>query len=202
MSTLNVSNLVTRDLEDDLAFKTNNTTRMLLTSAGTLSGAGGSITNFTGVGKVLQVVSFTTDTISTTTSTSLANTAVTAAITPSSTSSKIFVNASVCAGSNSDQNNIMGFALRRDTTDIGLSTTASSNRKNVTAGPGQTGEHFLGSISLTSLDSPNTTSEVDYYVTFLARSGYTTQINRSGADADQAYTYRGSSTITLMEISG
>ena len=135
MSTLNVSNLVTRDLEDDLAFKTNNTTRMLLTSAGTLSGAGGSITNFTGVGKVLQVVSFTTDTISTTTSTSLANTAVTAAITP-------------------------------------------------------------------SLDSPNTTSEVDYYVTFLARSGYTTQINRSGADADQAYTYRGSSTITLMEISG
>ena len=54
MSTLKVNNLVTKELEDDLAFKTNNTTRMLLTSAGTLSGAGGSITNFTGVGKILQ----------------------------------------------------------------------------------------------------------------------------------------------------
>ena len=49
MSTLKVSNIVTRDLEDDLAFKTNNTTRMILTSAGTLSGAGGSIANFTGL---------------------------------------------------------------------------------------------------------------------------------------------------------
>ena len=54
MSTLKVNNLVTKGLEDDLAFKTNNTTRMVLTSAGTLSG---NTTGFlTQPGMVLQVI--------------------------------------------------------------------------------------------------------------------------------------------------
>ena len=165
-----------------------------------LYGAGDNISNISS-GKVLQVVSATIDTMSTTTATTLTNTAVTAAITPSSISSKILINVSFTAGSDNSENNIMGFGLRRNATDIGLSTTAEGSRKNVITGPGQSDNNFLGSGSITYLDSPGTTSEVDYYLTFLARSGYTTQINKTGADDNQAYTYRGSSTITLMEIS-
>ena len=151
---------------------------------------------------ILQVVSVTVDTVSTTTSVTLTNTDVTAAITPSSTSSKILINASVTSSTDSSENNIPAFGLRRDTTDIGLSTTASGSRKNAITGPGKAQDNFLGSCALTHLDSPNTTSEVDYYVTFAARSGYTTQINRTGNDTNAAYTWRGSSTITLIEIAG
>ena len=132
----------------------------------------------------------------------LTNSALSAAITPSSTSSKILVNASVTSSTDSSENNIPAFGLRRDTTDIGLAATASSSRKNAITGPGKAQNNFLGNCALTHLDSPNTTSEVDYYVTFAARSGYTTHINKTGNDGDNAYTWRGSSTITLMEISG
>lgn len=155
-----------------------------------------------GMGQVLQVVSATIDTVSTTTSVTLTNTDVTAAITPSSSSSKILVQASVTSSTDGSENNIPAFGLRRDSTDIGLSTTASSSRKNAITGPGKAQDNFLGSCSMIHLDSPSTTSEVDYYVTFAARSGYTTQINQTGNDTDAAYTWRGSSTITLMEIAG
>ena len=202
MSTVNVNTI--KPITDDvhLSLQAGGSTQMYITSAGALSGTGGSITNFTGVGKVLQVVSFTTDELDTTTATTLTNSALSAAITPSSTKSKIIVNASVTAGSNSDENNTPGFGLRRDSTDIGLSTTASGSRKNVITGPGQSSNNFLGNCTMSHLDSPNTTSEVIYYMTFLARSGYTTQINSTGSDTNAAYVYRGSSTITLMEISG
>ena len=178
MSTLKVNKIESKGSGGDaqhLELSTNGSTQMYITSA---------------------------DEPDTTTATTLTNSALSAAITPSSTSSKIFVNASVTAGSNSDENNVPGFGLRRDSTDIGLSTTASGNRKNVITGPGQTSNAFLGNCTMSHLDSPNTTSEVIYYMTFLARSGYTTQINKTGSDSDNAYVYRGSSTITLMEISG
>ena len=161
----------------------------------TVSGNSGTWSNL-----VLQVVSATVDEVDTTTSTTLTNTSVSAAITPSSSSNKILINVSFTSGSDSSENNIMGFGLRRDTTDIGLSTTASGNKKNVITGPGKTGNNFLGSCSITHLDSPSATSEVDYYLTFLARSGYTTHINKTGSDSNNNYTYRGSSTITLTEI--
>ena len=155
-----------------------------------------------GIGQVLQVVSATVDEVDTTTAVTLTNSALSAAITPSSSSSKILINASVTSGSNADENNIPAFGLRRDSTDIGLSTTASGSRKNAITGPGKSSNNFLGNCALTHLDSPSTTSEAIYYVTFAARSGNTTQINSTGSDADAAYTWRGSSTITLMEIAG
>ena len=117
-------------------------------------------------------------------------------------SSKILVNASVTSSTDSSENNIPAFGLRRDTTDIGLAATASGSQKNAITGPGKAQDNFLGSCALTHLDSPNTTSEIEYFVTFAARSSYTTHINKTGNDGNNAYTWRGSSTITLMEISG
>jgi len=173
----------------------------VLNTLSAVSVAGGSITG-AGMGQVLQVVSATIDTVSTTTSVTLTNTAITANITPSSSSSKILVQASVTSSTDSSENNIPAFGLRRDTTDIGLSTTASGSRKNAMTGPGGEKDNFLGNCSMTHLDSPSTTSQTSYYVTFAARSGYTTQINQTGNDTNAAYTWTGSSTITLMEIAG
>lgn len=215
MSTLKVNKVESKGSGGDaqhLEFAANGSTYMQLTSAGSLSaqslsatqfwGDGSKLSNLPGGGKLLQIVSATVDTQSTTTNTSLTNTAVTASITPSSASSKVFVTVTFTAGSDSSENNIMGFGLRRDSTDIGISTTATGSRVNVTTGPGKTGNNFLGSATISHLDSPSTTSATTYYLTFLARSGYTTHINKTGSDGNNSYTYRGSSTITLMEIAG
>jgi hypothetical protein len=205
MSTLKVNNLVTKELEDDLAFKTNNTTRMLLTSAGTLSGAGGSITNFTGVGKILQVVTVTTDSISfsTTSASNIDITGLVASITPSATSSKILVTAVVnCGGSD---NNGVGLGLTRGGSRIGDSTeTPGSSIRSVMAGCKLQDGNDISTITLNYLDSPSTASAAEYKVQVSSRSdggAHTFRLNRSNDHNNQSCLVTASS-ITLMEVAG
>ena len=54
MSTLKVNSIVTQDLESDLSFKTNDTTHMFLTSAGSLSAQSLSATQLWGDGSKLS----------------------------------------------------------------------------------------------------------------------------------------------------
>jgi len=59
-------------------------------------------------------------------------------------------------------------------------------------------------MSMTFLDSPNTTSEINYSIRLFNGSGstLTLYVNRGGGDGDSADTARTISTITLMEIAG
>ena len=131
-------------------------------------------------GSVLQVVSGSGGGVVNSSSNSWVETGLSAAITPSSTSSKILVIV--------DQNfssggagHWGGFALNRGSSTI--KGTAYMQR------PG--GSHLHTQVALNYLDSPNTTSATTYATYFKATIG-TAQVNDNSAP----------STITLMEIAG
>ena len=124
-------------------------------------------------------------------------------ITPSSTSSKILVLANVCYGGSN--NNLYGSGfLVRDSTDIGVGTTATGSRQNVSFGMdfgnGSLNEYKLRTASGMFLDSPSTTSSVTYKVQVRHNVNGTMYINRSGQDSNADYGCRGISTLTIMEI--
>lgn len=179
------------------------TTLTLPTTSGTIVTSASSLTaSQLPTGSVLQVVSTAkTDTFSST-STSFADvTGLTATITPSSTSSKILITASISHGRSSAILN--HFKLLRGATDIAIGDTGG-------AGARSTIGSYLGSADSNSdlitstiqfLDSPSTTSSTTYKIqTKVQDSGGTSYINRSGTDG--AYGSRAISTITVMEIKG
>ena len=126
-------------------------------------------------------------------------------ITPSSTSSKMLIMASVCYGS-TDANVYGSGYLMRDSTDIGVGTSATGNRQNISFPLSMSGagnEAFkVYQHSISFLDSPNTTSQVTYKVQVRHDVNGTMYINRSGSDADADYGHRGISTLTIMEVAG
>lgn len=140
-----------------------------------------------GTGAILQVVNFSTNTQTNSSVTTYADTAITATITPQSTSSKVLVLVD-CAGvykSAGNLNNGVGLRLLRGATNI-------LQFANNAAYTGTTLANVV-SCSCCYLDSPSTTSATTYKV----------QIANSGAAAatvsvnqDNPY-----STITLLEVS-
>lgn len=138
-------------------------------------------------GSVLQVVQTTSSTQVTTTSTSMVSTGISASITPTSSSSKIFVIVSAQMGTTSTGG--VGLSIARGTTVIwnpsvndssgyyGMYSTASSR--------------WIGSIQY--LDSPATTSSTTYTIYYAARAN-TAVMNETGN------TSNGGASITLMEI--
>lgn len=113
----------------------------------------------TGVGKVLQVVEAETSTLASTTSSTYADTGLSATITPSSTSSKILI---LIVQNFSQFNSATGdFRIVRNTTD--LRTWGYACGYN-------TGGNFMPYVPMNYLDSPSTTSAVTYKTTF-ARTG-------------------------------
>ena len=151
-------------------------------------------------GKILQVVnSIKTDTIASTGANTWNDIGLSAAITPSSTSSKIFVNVSVSGGLN---NSNTWLAVLRDSTYLGLGDAAGS-RLQCTFGSLYTfgDANIMKTHGFQLVDSPSSTSQLTYKVQVrsLANTWY---VNRSVADADSVDHGRASSTITLMEIAG
>jgi hypothetical protein len=138
-----------------------------------------------GGGKVLQVVNATYSTQTSTTSTTFADTGLTATITPTSATSQIlvFVNQVGCHR-NSGTNGALQLRLLRGATSI------VTFEKYLGYNSG-TVEINAGSASTTYLDSPATTSATTYK-TQLATDlgGFTLAVQANG----------GTSTITLMEI--
>lgn len=136
-------------------------------------------------GKVLQVVSMTNNTQTTTTSASMVDTPVTLAITPSSTSNKVLIIVNI---SSIRKNGDMGVELKLQTG----STVLSFFGGNI----GDTGSSATQTVSgqgTTFLHSPSTTSAITYKVTFrTSNGGNTALINNNG----------GTSSMTLMEITG
>ena len=98
-----------------------------------------------------------------------------------------------------------GYPLKlfRDSTEIGSGDSAGSRSVGISTlnMPGY-GQYYMDHKHVNFLDSPNTTSAITYSFRVVSRDGTTIYINRSQNDTDAAYSDRGSSTITVMEIAG
>lgn len=154
------------------------------------------------VGKVLQVVSTaltSTYTDSSASGTLTTITGLSATITPSATSSKILVLASVSVGGTDGSRFVFGLTGGNTATAY-IGDTAGS-RKRVATGQIPAEPNGLMQVSLMFLDSPATTSSTTYSVQTAAIAGETVYVNRAGTDTDNANHCRGASTITVMEIS-
>jgi hypothetical protein len=137
-------------------------------------------------GKVLQVVQATNSTAAANSTTTYADTNLTASITPSAATSKVLVivHQNGTTKSNGNVNNANYLKLVRGVTDlttfgasVGFTSTAIYN--------------YVGSCSTAYLDSPNTTSATTYKTQFK---------NDVAAAAVGVQTGSATSTITLMEI--
>lgn len=140
-------------------------------------------------GKVLQVVYGSNDTNGLSTSTTYADTGLTASITPSSTSSKVLVivTQAGCYKNNSDT--ALFLQLLRGTTSL-IEFERNAGQTASTA------YNFIGTCSTTYLDSPATTSSTTYKTQFRNKSAGG---NGSGVNAESGGA-NSKSTIMLLEI--
>lgn len=170
--------------------------------------SGGSGLEFGSAGGILQVVSATktdTFTLSSSDGTFTDVTGLSVSITPTSTSSKIFIMANLNI---SGSNRYAAFKVLRDSTSIGIGDAASSRTRVAVSShrneSASNDHHIMHNSSTNFLDSPNTTSATTYKIqianTYVA-GGYTVYVNRGNTDADANYAHRGASTITVMEVS-
>lgn len=157
--------------------------------------------NYNFIKQVLQGTS-TTESSAITTGNSVD--AVSQAITPSSTSSKILVRCAVAVSGNT---NAYGHGiLYRDSTAIGIGTNATGNQVNASFML-ELNNYTYGSYRMHThyfefLDSPNTTSAITYKITITSSSD-SLYVNRPYTDGgDSAIVVSPMSTITLMEVAG
>ena len=147
---------------------------------------------------VYQVKSTTkTDTFSTTSATFTDITGLSVNITPTSSSNKVLVTASVSAACDPTLTNI-SFQLVRGSTVIAVGDAASS-RIRATIGTKSRDNDTPITQTIMFLDSPATTSSTTYKLQVKV-SGSTGYINRSVSDVDSAGRDRTISTITVMEV--
>jgi len=149
------------------------------------------------IGQVVQTVHTGTETLSSATPTTIPN--FTVSITPAATSSKILVMTNALIGV--DNNYTCGFSLYRDTTELYIGNAAGSrDRLSWSSHQYGTGRLiFMAAISY--LDSPSSTSELDYSLKWLSQSGTGMYLNRTYDDANEVdYDNRAASSITVMEV--
>jgi hypothetical protein len=156
-------------------------------------------------GKVLQVVEATD-----VTDTSYTGTGPTAlgslnlSITPTSTSSKILLMATV--NLSSDSSRYWTLQFYRDTTELGVSDQGTGSQTNAFIQP------MLAEITdmkyqtlpttMTYVDSPSSTSAITYSVKIERYASYTVWYNRPHTIADAGYSVFTRSTIQALEIGG
>ena len=162
--------------------------------------ASGVLTNCTGVvagalpaGSVLQVVSATTNAISTTTSTSFIDiSGLSVAITPRSASNNILIMFTI--GATGNLGGVMNFNIVRGATPIAQPATGT-NPATINMYGNAIGVVLSG--GMTWLDSPATTSSTTYKIQYRTDGG-TLCFNRHTGNVN----YNSVSAITLMEIQG
>ena len=158
-------------------------------------------------GKVLQTVSTTkTDTFATNPSSAWIDvTGLSVSITPSAASSKILI--LVDAKISNNTGNSQHVHLRRNASDEIYRGDASGNKTRASSSAyvhatiAATGYYGVIPISLTYLDTPNSTSELTYKLQWLIESGGTFALNRTVSDEDSSGRPRNLSTITVIEVS-
>ena len=193
MSTLKVDTILKRTGTGTIAIGQSGDT-VDITSGSTLDLTGTTVSGLTGAGKVLQVQTSTYATATTTTSSTLAATGLTGSITPSATTSKVFIMLTFRYGTSRSNNGNKddGYGIRITSgagtvMDYDNSGTAMYFlRDNAVA------QDTRNVITMTHIDSPSTTSAITYTVkhaTYQA-AGVTGTFCRDNATA----------TLTLMEI--
>ena len=155
-----------------------------------------------GAFRVLQVISvLKTDTFTASTTTFTDITGLSATITPSATTSKIFVFANV-QGSNAAQVDTATLQLVRGSTLIAQGDAAGSRVVGTSSLNGGADGNVMSANIVAFLDSPATTSATTYKIQ--GRSNQAANmfvINRPYTDTNSAVSSRVVSTITVMEIS-
>ena len=205
------SNLVTGDVIDfiqilgsvlDLGTPSDNT----VTTAKIADGAVTAAKFASGVGgKVLQVLSTAkTNTFSSTSTSYTDITGYSVAITPSSSSSKIFIQGFLSVSVNSWNTNGSFFQLVRGSTNILTSSGSSANGSFSyahEAGSENASKKGIAPAGFCFLDSPSSTSEITYKVQGKTTSGSNGEfyINYNGNGGTN---YTTTSVITVMEVSG
>ena len=148
------------------------------------------------IGQVVQTVNTGTETLSSTTPTTISD--FTVAITPAATSSKVLVFTSGMFSTTA--NDTMSIQMFRDTTQIFMGD-AASNRSRTTMGVHIHNTRSSGTFAACYLDSPSSTSEVAYSCKWFSQGSTPVYMNRTSADNDTvAYDNRTASSITAMEI--
>ena len=169
----------------------------------TSNGSTWSSTAPAGGGKILQVVQHTfTAMVYYASVSSWRTTAITGAITPSASSSKILV----MVDSNFGASNYGFMRLRRGSTVIAVGASAGS-RLQVSSGSmvisANLGMSRATKQTVTYIDSPSTTSSTTYDVQVIdAGSGNHIRLNGGYTDSDSTTYGRSISTLTLWEIDG
>jgi len=123
-------------------------------------------------------------------------TGLSATITPTSTSSKIYVIVSVMyATNNTTYGTLAGLRLKRNSTIIGAGGDDFSS--GVASTPAPDSQSSYATVPITFLDSPSSTSAVTYQVQIAQRIGGSVTLYVNG---QMSGGNSGSSTITVMEI--
>ena len=163
---------------------TSGTTDQLLKFTGTTTLASSAITT----GKVGQVLSTTAQNYMSTTSTSYVDTGTTIDITPTATSSKIYIgfDSGLCYEGNNYSNFYCYATIDRGGTNLGGAAGLTGIYCNALNSYNDYGFNF----SMNYLDSPSTTSATTYKIQW--------RVNNAGAQI--YYNLEGKSTITVMEI--
>jgi len=162
-----------------------------IVNSGTATGFGGGK-----IGQVVQTINTGTETLSSTTLTTIPDFTVT--ITPAATSSKILVMVNFFISGITDY--FVNVQLYRDTTAIYLGDVAS-NRPRGFFGTQIRSAYTAPAVAGCYLDSPSTTSAVAYSCKWNSEASSAIYMGRTSADADQTtYTARTPSTITVMEV--
>lgn len=144
------------------------------------------VNSLRGAFRILQVVSGSTSTIVSNSTTTLADTGLTATITPQSTSSKILVIVSQTYGKNAgNASNAVISVIKRDATTV-------STFQGAALYTGTTVDFVGPAACAVLLDTPATISAVTYKTQFC---------NFTGAASVSANTNSALATITLLEIS-
>ena len=127
------------------------------------------------------------------------------AITPSATSSRILIQASVTCGfgSGSNQGYSVGFQILRDSTVVPTAPSTSGQTSTFALFPTGSNDDDCGTVTFSYIDSPSTTSAITYKLQAVARDSQAFTINASSDHSDDTtanYRQRGQSTLTLTEI--
>ena len=201
---------------DVMLFGAGTTERMRITAAGAtiagaltistpLSVANGGTGATSNAGKVLQVVTLTKVDEWTTTSNSFVDvTGLVLSITPTSTSSKILVTASVAFSAEGTSWGEAYFRLARGGASLAVGTASGNNTNNCAFGGlvHKAGHSTQTGVTIVE-DSPATTSAVSYSVQAACSAassyGNIVYVNDSAIPSTD-YSGNGISTITLMEI--
>ena len=144
----------------------------------------------------MQTVHTGTETLSSTTATTIPNFTVT--ITPAATSSKILVMVDMNTGGLGSYNT--NLQLFRDTTQIYVADAAGV-RSRTWSWQQIDNARMNWDANAIYLDSPSTTSAVAYSIKWYSEGSSAIYLNRTSNDFNNAYyDGRGASSITVMEV--